>query len=102
MICGLVSPKSIGLINTEDINQLLNKSKLMFEISTFLTIGTGFVTFWTSGIALIMKSSFSLYLIEFLLSPLMLTFAYFCANINFSNDLFLYYLPVFEVKIKKC
>jgi hypothetical protein len=27
MICGSVSPKSIGLINREDINQLLKKSK---------------------------------------------------------------------------
>ncbi len=63
-ISGLVSPKSIGLINREDINQLLKKSKLMFEISRFLTIGMSFVTFWTSRIALIMNSSFSLYLIE--------------------------------------
>jgi hypothetical protein len=35
MISGLVSPKSIGLINKEDINQLLNKSKLMFKVSNF-------------------------------------------------------------------
>jgi hypothetical protein len=33
MICGLVSPKNIGLINREYINQLLNKSELMFEVS---------------------------------------------------------------------
>jgi hypothetical protein len=33
MICGLVSPKSIGLINREDVIHLLNKSKLTFEIS---------------------------------------------------------------------
>jgi hypothetical protein len=30
MISGLVSPKSIGLINGEDVIHLLNKSKLMF------------------------------------------------------------------------
>ncbi len=33
MISGLVSPKSIGLINREDIKQLLKKSKFMFEFS---------------------------------------------------------------------
>ncbi len=48
MICGLVSLKSVGLINREHINQLLKKFKLV------------------------------------------------------SNDLFLYYLPVFEVKTMKC
>ena len=32
MICGLVSPKSIGLINREHINQLLKKSKLTFKV----------------------------------------------------------------------
>jgi hypothetical protein len=34
MICGLVSPKSIKLINRKDVIHLLNKSKLTFEIST--------------------------------------------------------------------
>jgi hypothetical protein len=43
MICGLVSPKSIGLINIEDVIHLLNKSKLMFEISTKIIIGMSFV-----------------------------------------------------------
>ena len=38
MISGLVSPKSIGLINREDINQLLNKSKLMFKVSKFIIL----------------------------------------------------------------
>jgi hypothetical protein len=41
MICGLVSPKKIGLIN-KDVIHLLNKSKLMFKISTKI-IGMSFV-----------------------------------------------------------
>jgi hypothetical protein len=56
MISGLVSPKSIGLINREDVNQLLNKSKLMFQFSKFLTFGTRFVCFCISGIPLIINS----------------------------------------------
>ena len=32
MICGLVSPKSIGLINREHINQILKKSKLTLKV----------------------------------------------------------------------
>jgi hypothetical protein len=45
MISGLVSPKSIGLMNREDVNQLLKNSKLMFGISRILTIGVTFVAF---------------------------------------------------------
>jgi hypothetical protein len=62
MICGLVSPKSIGLINREHINQLLKKSKIMFKFSRILIISTSFVCFFLSGIPLIINSSFELYL----------------------------------------
>jgi hypothetical protein len=48
MICGLVSPKSIGLINREHINQLLKKSKLMFKI-TKLAINYSIVC-WLSSV----------------------------------------------------
>jgi hypothetical protein len=64
MICGLVSPKSIGLINGEHINQLLNKSKIIYKVLNFVTIGTTFTGFCISGIPLIINSSFSLFLIE--------------------------------------
>jgi hypothetical protein len=43
MICGLVSPKSFGLINREDVRHLLNKSKQMFEILTKIIIDMSFV-----------------------------------------------------------
>ncbi len=56
MICGLVSPKSIGLINREHINQLLNKSKLIFKVSKFLIFGTSFYCFWSSEIPMIFKN----------------------------------------------
>jgi hypothetical protein len=45
MISGLVSPKSIGLINREHINQLLKKSKLMFNFSRIMIIGMTFGCF---------------------------------------------------------
>jgi hypothetical protein len=38
MISGFFSPKSIGLMNREDINQSLKKSELMFEVSKDLMI----------------------------------------------------------------
>jgi hypothetical protein len=43
MICGFVSPKSIGLMNIEDINQLLKKSKLMFNDTKLVIIGANFL-----------------------------------------------------------
>ncbi len=43
MISGLVSTKS--LMNREDINELLKKSKLIFKISEFSIIGSLFVHF---------------------------------------------------------
>jgi hypothetical protein len=45
MISGLVSPKSIGLINRENINQLLKKSKLLFKVSNFVLLVKGFTDF---------------------------------------------------------
>jgi hypothetical protein len=39
MISGLISPKSIGLMDREDIKFMLNKSKLMFKVSKSLNIG---------------------------------------------------------------
>jgi CDP-diglyceride synthetase len=65
MISGLVSPKSIRLINREDINQLLKKSKIMFEFSRISIIGMSFACVFLSSIPLIINSSFKLYLIEF-------------------------------------
>jgi hypothetical protein len=41
IICGLVSLKSIGLIN-RDVRHLINKSKLTFEISTKIIKGMSF------------------------------------------------------------
>jgi hypothetical protein len=85
MTSGLVSPKSIGLINREDIKQLLNKFKLMFEASRLLMICASFGIFFMSIIPLIINSSFELYLIEIVWVLLFTAFGYFCANINFSQ-----------------
>ncbi len=99
MICGLVSPKSIGLINREDINQLLNKSKLMFEVSKFATIGMIISGFFLSFIPLIINSSFELYFIEIFWSLSNATFAYFCTNINFSQMTYFYIICLY-LKLK--
>jgi hypothetical protein len=99
MISGLVSPKSIGLINSEDINQFLKKSKLMFKISRILIIILSFAAFCLSGIPLIINSSFELYLIEIFWSLLFTAFAYFCVNINFSQMTYFYIICLY-LKLK--
>src|SRR5208282_2774943 len=81
MISGLVSPKSIGLINREHINQLLKKSKLMFKISSFVTLSLSFVVLWLSLIPLILNSSLPLILVEVFWTLLFTTFVYFSNNI---------------------
>jgi hypothetical protein len=99
MISGLVSPKSIGLINREDINQLLKKSKIMFEFSRISIIGMSFACFFLSGIPLIINSSFELYLIQFFWVLLLTAFNYFCANINFSQMTYFYIICLY-LKLK--
>ncbi len=75
MISGLVSPKSIVLIKREDINQLLNKSKLMFWVSKLLMIEATFLAFGISGLPLIINSSYHLILIEIFWAFLFTVFA---------------------------
>ncbi len=99
MICGLVSPKSIGLINREDINELLKKSKLMFVVSKFSIIGMSISAIFLSGIPLIINSSLSLYLIEIFWVLLFTIYCYFCANINLSQMTYFYIICLY-LKLK--
>jgi hypothetical protein len=99
MICGLVSPKSIGLINREDIIQLLNKSKLMFKVSKYLTFSGSFVCFCNSAIPLIINSTFSLYWIEFLWTLFFTIPAYHSFNINLSQMTYFYIICLY-LKLK--
>jgi hypothetical protein len=99
MISGLVSPKSIGLINKEDINQLLNKSILMFKVLEFLTFGMSFGCFCNTGIALIINSTPSLYWIEFFWTLLYTVFCYHSFNINFSQMTYFYIICLY-LKLK--
>jgi hypothetical protein len=99
MISGLVSPKSTGLINREDINQLLNKFKFMFKVSKCLTFGTSFVCFCVTGIPLIINSTPSLYWIEFLWALLYAIWGYHSININFSLMTYFYIICLY-LKLK--
>jgi hypothetical protein len=99
MISGLVSPKSIGLIDREDINQLLNKSKLMFKVSKFSIIGMIISAVFLSGIPLIINSSLSLYLIEIFWVLLFTIYSYFVSNINFSQMTY-FYIVCLYLKLK--
>ena len=99
MICGLVSPKSVGLMDREDINQLLNKSKIMFQFSKFLTFGASFVCFCLSGIPLIINSTPSLYWIEFLWTLFLTVFGYHSFNINLSQMTYFYIICLY-LKLK--
>jgi hypothetical protein len=42
MISGLISPKSIGFTNRQDINELLKKSKLIFKLQKVIIISMAF------------------------------------------------------------
>ncbi len=95
MICGLVSPKSIGLINREHINQLLNKSKLLYEVLNFATIGTAFTGFCISGIALSINSSFSLFFIEIFWVLLFTAFQNYCISFNLSQMTYFYIICLY-------
>ncbi len=99
MISGLVSPKSIGLMNREDINELLNKSKLMFEVSRDLMIVSTLCDICLSGIPLIIDSSFPLHLLEIFWSLLFTAFGYFSVNINFSQMTYFYIICLY-LKLK--
>jgi hypothetical protein len=101
MISGLVSPKSIGLINREDINELLKKSKLMFKISEFSIIWITICAFFTSFIPLIIISSFQLFLIEIFWSLLYTVFVYFSTNINLYQMTYFYIICLYlKLKIR--
>jgi hypothetical protein len=99
MICGLVSPKSIGLINREDMNLLLKKSKLMFVVSKISIIGMIISGNLLSLIPLIINCSPALYLIEIFWILLFTIYCYFCANINFSQMAYFYIICLY-LKLK--
>ncbi len=99
MISGFVSPKSIGLMNGEDINQLLKKSKFMFKVSRMLTLGMNFAAFFTPGIPLIINFSFPLNLIAIFWSIIYTICGHFCANINLSQMTYFYVICLY-LKLK--
>jgi hypothetical protein len=99
MVSGLVSPKSIGLMDRENINELLKKSKLMFKVSKFLAFTTGFAGFFISAIPLIINSTPSLYWIEFLWTLLFAAYGYHTTNINLSQMTHFYIICLY-LKLK--
>jgi hypothetical protein len=99
MISGLVSPKIIGLMNREDVNEFLKKSKLMIEVSKYLVIVSTLFDFFLLGILLIINSSFPLHLLEIFWSLLFTAFGYFTVNINFSQMTYFYIICLY-IKLK--
>jgi hypothetical protein len=99
MICGLVSPKSIGLMDKEDVIQLLNKSKLMFKVSKFVIFGASFGSFCTSGTPLVINSTSSLYWIGLLWALFFTIHSYHSININFSQMTYFYIICLY-LKLK--
>jgi hypothetical protein len=99
MISGLVSPKSIGLINKEHINQLLKRSKLIFKFSRILIISFTFSGLSFSSLILIPNSTIYLILIEVFWITFFTEFIYFSANINFSQMTYFYIICLY-LKLK--
>jgi hypothetical protein len=99
MISGLVSPKSIGLINKEDINQLLKRSQLIFKFSRTLIISFTFSGLSFSALTLIPNSTIYLILIEVFWVAFFTEFIYFSANINFSQMTYFYIICLY-LKLK--
>jgi hypothetical protein len=99
MISGSVTPKSIGLMDREDINKLLKKFELLFEIMKISIIGTYFVDFCLSGIPLFINSSFQLILIEIFWSLLFTAFVYFSVSIELSQITYFYIICLY-LKLK--
>ncbi len=64
MIFGLVSSKSIGLLDREDINELLKNYKIIIQVSKFVSFVASFSAFCKLVIPSIINSLVELYLIE--------------------------------------
>ena len=86
-------------MNREDINQLLKKSKLIFEVSRLVIIASNFAAFCISGIPLITNSSFALFIIEIFWALLFTAFDYICANFHFSQMTYFYIICLY-LKLK--
>jgi hypothetical protein len=99
MISGLVSPKSIGLTNREDIIELLNKSKLMFRISKLLTTEAVFVCFCVSFIPSSLNCSYFMIPIQLFWAIMFATYTNFAVNINFSQMTYFYIICLY-LKLK--
>jgi hypothetical protein len=99
MISGLVSPKNIRIMYREDINELLKKSKLMFEVYKLLKFGTTFTAFCLSGTPMIINSSYRLISIEIFWILLFTVWTYFCLNTNLSQLTYFYIICLY-LKLK--
>jgi hypothetical protein len=99
MISGLVSPKSIGLMNGEDINQSINKSKLIFKASKLMIIIVSFTAFSISMVPLILNSSFPIILFQVFRITLYTVFGYFSIKINFYQMTYFYIICLY-LKLK--
>jgi hypothetical protein len=53
----MISPKSIGLINREDIIELLKRSRLIFKLSRIVAISLSFSGIGLTALTLILNSS---------------------------------------------
>jgi hypothetical protein len=96
MISGLVSPKSIGLINRENIIQLLNKSKLMFKASKLIIIIINFAAFSVSMVPLVLNSPFPIILVQVFWITLYTGFSYFSIQINFYQMTYFYIICLYS------
>jgi hypothetical protein len=99
MISGLVSPKSIGFTNREDINQLLKKFNLMFKFSKLMIIRLGFAGFRVSLMPFIINSTFPLIFFEIFWALFYGSYVYFTSNITLSQMTYFFIICLY-LKLK--
>jgi len=98
MMSGLVSPKSIGLTDKEDINKLLKRSKMIIKFSKFLIFSTCFTSICVY-IPLFMNCTIELFPVETLWVLFFTLFTYFSNNFNIYQMIY-FYIICYYLKIK--
>ncbi len=98
----MISPKSIGLINREDIIELLKRSRLIFKLSRIVAISLSFSGIGLTALTLILNSSSLVLILVEIFQITFYTFnSYFTMNLNLSQMTYFYIIcHYFKLKLR--